>query len=87
MIEASLILELERLETNIGNNINWTISCDYGGERPKHDFEAHLEHFVYLALVPLPRLHQPVDTRKTVPDHAVASTQRGGIATTESVQR
>ena len=64
----------KRLETNIGSNINWTISCDYGGEGPKHDFEAHLEHFVYLALVPLPRLHQPVDTRKTVPDHAIATT-------------
>ena len=87
MMEASLILQLEQRETNIGNNINWTISCDYGDEGPKHDVEAYIEHFVYLAMVPLPRLRQPVDTRKTVPDHAVASTQRGGIATTASVQR
>ena len=63
MMEASLILQLEQRATNIDNNINWTTSCDYGGEGPKHDGEAHLEHFVYLAVVPLPRLHQPVDMR------------------------
>ena len=66
MMEASLILQLEQRATNIENNTNWTTSCDYGGEGPKHDGEAHLEHFVYLALVPLPRLHQPVDMRKTL---------------------
>ena len=65
MMEASLILQLEQRATNIENNINWTTSCDYGGEGPKHECEAHLEHFVYLAVVPLPRLHQPVDMRKT----------------------
>ena len=66
MMEASLILQLEQMELNIDNNRNWTTSCDYGGEGPKHDEEQHLEHFVYLALVPLPRLHQPVDTGKTL---------------------
>ena len=65
IMEASLILQLEQRATNIEHNINWTTSCDYGGEGPKHDGEAHREHFVYLAVVPLPRLHQPVDMRKT----------------------
>ena len=64
MMEASLILQLEQRDINIDNNINWTTSCDYGGEGPKHDDESHLEHFVYLAMVPLPRLHQPLDMRK-----------------------
>ena len=54
MLEASLIFHLEQRSTNIENNINWTTSCDYGGEGPKHDGEAHTEHFVYLAVVPLP---------------------------------
>ena len=55
MMEASLILQLERMAVNIENNINWTISCDYGGEGRKKDDEAHFEHYVYLAVKPLPR--------------------------------
>ena len=64
-MEASLILELEKESVNIHNNMNYTTSCDYGGEGPKCEEEAHLEHYVYLALKPLPRLHQPVDMRST----------------------
>ena len=59
MMEASLILQLEKTALNIDNNINWTTSCDYGGEGPKHDAEAQLEHFVYVAVSPLGRLLQP----------------------------
>lgn len=55
MMEASLILQLEDKAVNIENNINWTISCDYGGEGRKKDDEAHFEHYVYLAVKPLPR--------------------------------
>ena len=66
MMEASLILQLEQTALNVNSNINWTTSCDYGGEGPKHDDEARCEHFVYLAVAPLPRLRQPVDTRKTL---------------------
>ena len=55
MMEASLILQLEDKAVNTEHNINWTRSCDYGGEGPNGDDEAHLEHFVYLALKPLPR--------------------------------
>ena len=62
MMEASLTLQLEQMELNIDNNINWTTSCDYGGEGPKHDDEAHREHFVYLAVAPLPRLIRPITT-------------------------
>ena len=65
IMEASLILQLEQRATNIDNNINWTTSCDYGGEGPKWEGEAHIEHFVYLAVVPLPRLDQPVDMENT----------------------
>ena len=55
MMEASLILQLEQRATNIENNMNWTTSCDYGGESPNPPDEAHLEHYVYLAVKPLPR--------------------------------
>ena len=53
MMEASLILLLENEAVNIENNINWTVSTDYGGEGPRHD--PHLEHFVYVAVKPLLR--------------------------------
>ena len=58
MMEASLILHFETTGINIEHNFNWTTATDYGGEGPTRDHEAHLEHFVYLALKPLP---QPVD--------------------------
>ena len=54
-MEASLILQLADKAVNIENNMNWTTSCDYGGEGPNPREEAHLEHYVYLALKPLPR--------------------------------
>ena len=66
VMEASLILQLETNGLNIEYTMKSTTSCDYGGEGPKHDDEAHCEHFVYLAVVPLPRLLQPVDTRNTL---------------------
>ena len=50
------ILQLESYSVNIDNNINWTQSCDYGGEGPKSEDNAHVEHFVYLAVKPLPSL-------------------------------
>ena len=53
-MEASLIYESERGSTNIEHNINWLKSCDYGGEGPRADGEAHEEHFVYLAARPIP---------------------------------
>ena len=61
-LEAALILELETNSVNINHNINWTSSCDYEGEGPTADDESHCEHYVYLAVRPLPiRLHQPID--------------------------
>ena len=38
------------------------LSVDDGGEGPRAEHEAHEEHFVYLAVrpVPWPQLHQPV---------------------------
>ena len=57
MMEASLILHLEEKRLNIEHNLNWTTSCDYGGEGPKGLAEAHLEHYVYLAVKPLPQIH------------------------------
>ena len=53
-MEASLIFHIEQDGMNIDNNYNWTVSMDYGGEGPKHEDQAHLEHFVYIALKPLP---------------------------------
>ena len=55
MMEASIILQIENKVANIENNINWTQSTDYGGEGPKNDEEKHFEHWVYLAVKPLPR--------------------------------
>ena len=49
-LEASLIYEFERSNTNIENNINWLKSCDYGGEGPRAEEDADEEHFVYLAV-------------------------------------
>ena len=54
VMEASLILQLETNGLNIENNRNWTTSCDYGGEGPNRQDEAHLEQYVYLAVKPLP---------------------------------
>ena len=53
-MEASIIFHIEQDGMNIDNNYNWTVSMDYGGEGPKHEDQAHLEHFVYIALKPLP---------------------------------
>ena len=52
-LEASLIYEFERGSTNIDHNINWLMSCDYGGEGPRAKDEAHEEHFVYVAVRPI----------------------------------
>ena len=52
MVEA--MLHFETIAVNIDRSINWTTSCDYGGEGPTRQDEAHLEHYVYLALKPLP---------------------------------
>ena len=52
-LEASLILALEDAAVNMPNNINWVYSCDYGGEGPRPEAEAHVEHYVYVALKPL----------------------------------
>ena len=52
-MEAALIYELERGRTNIAHNINWVKSCDYGGEGPRTEAEAHEEHFVYVAVKPI----------------------------------
>ena len=52
MLEASLILHFETNAVNIENNLNWTIASDYGGEGPTREDEAHLEHYVYIALEP-----------------------------------
>ncbi|MEC9029333.1 MAG: hypothetical protein VYB74_03505 [Cyanobacteriota bacterium] len=41
-MEASLILQLEEKAINTETNMNWTTSCDYGGEGPNRDDEAHL---------------------------------------------
>ena len=65
--------------TNIDNNINWTTSCDYGGEGPTREDEAHLEHFVYLAVKPLPL------TAETMA--AAASAQFGGMLRNPEVTR
>ena len=47
-------MSLERDHTNIDHNINWVRSCDYGGEGPRLAADAHEEHFVYLAVRPIP---------------------------------
>ena len=52
-LEASLIYEFEKWPANILNNINWIKSCDYGGEGPKPPADAHAEHVVYLAVLPI----------------------------------
>ena len=54
-MDAGIILHFETIDLNTQNNYNWTTSCDYGGEGPNPREEAHLEHYVYLALKPLPR--------------------------------
>ena len=51
--EASLIYELEATRTNIDLNINWLKSCEYGGEGPRGEDDAHEVHFVYLAVRPI----------------------------------
>ena len=53
MMEASIILEFEKSTNNRDNNINWIKSCDYGGEGPKPPTDAHAEHVVYLAVLPI----------------------------------
>ena len=49
-LEASLIHEFEKCPANMWNNINWIKSCDYGGEGPRSEADAHEEHVVYLAV-------------------------------------
>ena len=46
-------MQLEENHINMENNINWTTSCDDGGEGPRSEDEAYLEHFVYSAVKPL----------------------------------
>ena len=53
-LEAGLILSLEANSVNMANNINWTRSCDYGGEGPRPEAEAHVQHYVYVAVKPVP---------------------------------
>ena len=53
-LEAGLILSLEANSVDMANNINWTRSCDYGGEGPRPEAEAHVQHYVYVALKPVP---------------------------------
>ena len=57
MLEACLIFQLETRNINMENNYNWTTSSDYGGEGPNPEEDALAEHFVYLAVIPLPRDH------------------------------
>ena len=52
-MEASIILEFEKWTQNHNNNIKWIKSCDYGGEGPKPPADAHAEHVVYLAVLPV----------------------------------
>ena len=47
-------MQIEANSVNMENNINWAMSCDCGGEGPTADDETHVEHFVYLAVKPLP---------------------------------
>ena len=68
IMEASLIYQLEEKTVNIEHNMNWTTSCDYGGEGPKGESEAHLPHYVYLALRPLQRM--PGDEAAAASAHA-----------------
>ena len=58
MMEASIILEFEKSTKNHNNNINWIKSCDYGGEGPKAPADAHAEHVVYLAVLPITAANQ-----------------------------
>ena len=55
MLEAHLIFFLEREAVNpIGSNMNWLMDPKDGGEGPTREDEAHIEHYVYLALTPDP---------------------------------
>ena len=78
MMEASLILQLEDKAVNIENNINWTISCDYGGEGRKQD--EHFEHFVYLAVKPLPRRSEDEAAAASVHQHEEHLGERAAAA-------
>ena len=80
IMEASLILHLEDKAVNIENNMNWTTSCDYGGEGPKCDDEAHLEHFVYLAVKPLPRRPDDDAAAASAHQHSEHSGDRAAAA-------
>ena len=53
MMEAALILHFETTGVNIDLNYNWTTACDYGGEGPNRDEDAHRTHYVYLTLKPV----------------------------------
>ena len=57
MMGASLIFHLETSSVNMEHNYNWATSADYGGEGPNPEEDAHVEHYVYLAVRPLPRVH------------------------------
>ena len=71
-LEAALIYELERGQTNIAHNINWVKSCDYGGEGPQAAAEAHEEHFVYLAVKPIAYVFRAGGDTPAAPAHVQA---------------
>ena len=77
MMESSLILHFETTAINAAYNYNWTTACDYGGEGPTREDEAHLEHFVYLAVKPLPPTAESMA--------AAASAQFGDMTRTPSL--
>ena len=78
MMEASLILQLEDKAVNIEHNINWTISCDYGGEGRQKD--EHLEHYVYLAVKSLPRRSEDEAAAASVHQHEEHLGERAAAA-------
>ena len=84
MLEASLILQLEEKAVNMQNNINWTVSCDYGGEGGRMHHEAHLKHYVYVALKPLPQMHRDGAAAASAHQHAEHFGER---AAAESAQQ
>ena len=82
MMEASLILQPEDKALNIENNMNWTTSCDYGGEGPRREEEAHCAHYVYLAVKPLPRMLEDEAAVASAHQHEEHLSERAAAAST-----
>ena len=55
MMQAGIMLHIEATGLNKQNNYNWTTSADFGGIDASPESEAHLQHYVYIALKPLSR--------------------------------